>query len=644
MLAAIYVPDFPAEAVVRAEPGLREQAVAIVDGTPPLLHVIACNQRAREAGVELGMTQLEAEARLESRVASCELRVKPAPNLSPVPRPLSPARQESRVASSEWQVRNWQIRRRAPAQEEAAHAALIDCACAFSPRVEAETATPDTVVLDLDGLERLFGPPLKIARELAQRAAQFGLEVHVAVARNVDTAIHAARGFAGITVIPPGEEAARLGVLPVSSFEFPVSSFKPRGPNSKPETRNSKLVLDTLARWGIHTFRALAALPETAVRQRLGETGVRLQKLARGEGSRPLVPTPPPLKFEEALELEHPLTLLEPLSFLLHTMLEQLCARLAARALATQELRLNLGPESEYVLRLPVPMVNAKVFLKLLQLDLHAHPPGKPVEKIFLAADPILPRFTQGGLFLPATPEPEKLEVMLARIRKTVARPPSPVSRSTVASGESHGKPGQVRVASPHEDTNRVGTAELLDSHRPDAFRVNPVLKTVPRRPSLVSRSTVASSDLRVAHARNEERETWNVERPAGGRRATGDGERLAGNEERATENDHRETVLRRYRPPRPVRVEVKEGQPIHLFDFRAAMDPSPRSERAQGSAARNVLWASGPWRESGEWWTEGSWSRETWDIALREDGNAVIVRAFRDVGRNQWFVEAIYD
>jgi len=73
-------------------------------------------------------------------------------------------------------------------------------------------------------------------------------------------------------------------------------------------------------------------------------------------------------------------------------------------------------------------------------------------------------------------------------------------------------------------------------------------------------------------------------------------------------------------------------------------MDPSPRSERAQGSAARNVLWASGPWRESGEWWTEGSWSRETWDIALREDGNAVIVRAFRDVGRNQWFVEAIYD
>jgi protein ImuB len=403
MLAAIYVPDFPAEAITRAEPELRAQAVAVMEGTPPLLHVIAGNRHARTAGVEIGMTQLEAEGRIESRVASCELR-----------------------------VRNWQIRRRAPAQEQAAHAALVDCACAFSPRVEASGSTPDTVVLDLDGLERLFGPPLKIARTLARRAAQLGLEVHVAVAGNADAAVHAARGFAGITAIPPGEEAVRLGALPVElllSCELRVASCESRTGHSL-VTRDSQLAA-TLARWGIHTFRALAALPETAVRLRLGEAGVRLQKLARGEGSHPLVPAAPPLKFEEALELEHPITLLEPLALLLNTMLEQLCARLAARALATQEVRLSLGPENEYVLRLPVPMVDAKVFLKLLHLDLCSRPPNAPVEKISLAAEPILPRFTQGGLFLPATPEPEKLEVMLARIRKTVSRFSFHVSRST---------------------------------------------------------------------------------------------------------------------------------------------------------------------------------------------------------------------
>ena len=58
--------------------------------------------------------------------------------------------------------------------------------------------------------------------------------------------------------------------------------------------------------------------------------------------SRTLVPVEAPLIFEEAAELEHPIILLEPLAFLLNRLLEQLCARLASRALATQELRLTL--------------------------------------------------------------------------------------------------------------------------------------------------------------------------------------------------------------------------------------------------------------------------------------------------------------
>jgi len=63
----------------------------------------------------------------------------------------------------------------------------------------------------------------------------------------------------------------------------------------------------------------------------LGAEGIAIAKLARGEGSRPLVPTDPPLPFEEATELEHPLEMLEPLAFVLNRMLESLCARLQAR-------------------------------------------------------------------------------------------------------------------------------------------------------------------------------------------------------------------------------------------------------------------------------------------------------------------------
>src|SRR5580765_1962920 len=67
-------------------------------------------------------------------------------------------------------------------------------------------------------------------------------------------------------------------------------------------------------------------------------------------------------------------------------------------------------------LKLPVPMQDAKILLKLLQLDLAAHPPGAPIEKLALRAEPVKPRVTQDGFFVPVAPEPEKLELLLARV------------------------------------------------------------------------------------------------------------------------------------------------------------------------------------------------------------------------------------
>ena len=214
------------------------------------------------------------------------------------------------------------------------------------------------------------------------------------------------------------------------------------------------LYVETLSRWGIRNLRALAALPEVSLTERLGQQGLRLQQLARGSVSRTLVPVEALMVFEEAIELEHPIVLLEPLAFLLNRLLDQLCARLASRALCTQELRLTLDlssytgiddecenagipsesdksdevtramwgqppsavrrseaprarcPQTRFTrkLSLPLPMLDPKVFLKLLQLDLNAHPPGAPIVKIHLAAEPARPRSAQGGLFLPPAP------------------------------------------------------------------------------------------------------------------------------------------------------------------------------------------------------------------------------------------------
>ncbi len=171
--ACIFVPDFPAEAIVRTEPELRLQAMAVLEGKPPLQKVFALNEKACRAGIEPGMTKLQVEA--------CTDLV---------------------------------LRSRSLLQEAAAHATLLDCAQSFSPRVE-DTGC-DTLLLDLAGLESLFGPLPKIACEMARLASDLGLEANVAVASNADTAMVAARGFSGVTVIPAGEEADRLGNLPLN--------------------------------------------------------------------------------------------------------------------------------------------------------------------------------------------------------------------------------------------------------------------------------------------------------------------------------------------------------------------------------------------------------------------------------------------
>src|SRR5260370_40494505 len=115
MFACIFIPDFPVEAVIRFEPELRPHAVAVLAGWSPLERVVALNEKARHMGVEAGATKAQLEA---------------------------------------WE--GLVLRARSEAQEASAHAALLDCAQSFSPEVE-DTA-PDTVLLNLAGLDPLFGP------------------------------------------------------------------------------------------------------------------------------------------------------------------------------------------------------------------------------------------------------------------------------------------------------------------------------------------------------------------------------------------------------------------------------------------------------------------------------------------------------
>ena len=528
--ACIFVPDFPVEALLRTEPELRPQPLAVLEGKAPLQKVFAMNESARRAGVENGMSKVQVEA---------------CPGLV--------------------------LRTRSLLQEEAAHAALLDCAQSFSPTIE--DAGADTIILDLAGLESLFGSLPKIARDLARCASNLGLETSVAVAANPDAAVLAARGFSGVTVIPEGKEAEQLGSLPAEVL-------------FAEENKQSAQLLEIFHRWGLRRLRDLAALPEVALSERLGQQGLYLQNLARGAVSRNLVPVEPLLIFEEAVELEYPLVLLEPLAFLLSRMLEQLCARLGARTLATQELKLSLdlengvrGEESYWdevgagvltcpgrrqerqhfhrTLRLPVPLLDPKTFLKLLQLDLKAHPPGAPIVKIHLAAEPVRPRAAQNGLFLPPSPEPEKLELTLARIAGIV--------------GE-----------------DKVGSLALLDTHRPQGFQMQ---RFAPIEPQAKGKKSPPPSEKSADLV----------------------------------------TALRMFRPPLPVTVTMSEGRPTNI---------TSKKKEIHGE----ILWAAGPWRSSGDWWEQEGWSRDEWDIAVQEETGIALYRLVRDLLSGRWLLEGTYD
>ena len=117
-----------------------------------------------------------------------------------------------------------------------------------------------------------------------------------------------ARGFEGITIIPAGSEAQRLGVLPIQilldAFDISSPSKVVDKASQREREKLREQMLDTLERWGVRDFRTLALLPEHALASRLGEAGAQLRRLARGEGMRTLALCEPPSQFEEAMELD----------------------------------------------------------------------------------------------------------------------------------------------------------------------------------------------------------------------------------------------------------------------------------------------------------------------------------------------------
>jgi len=391
-----------------------------------------------------------------------------------------------------------------PADIPAAEAALIDVSFGFADRIESE---PGRTFFEVGDLGHLYPEgEHALGHALRARAAQVGLEVHVAIASNKGVGRLLSRVRA-LTVVPAGAEAATLAPLACRSFGEELDT-------------NTRV---TLERWGVRTLGSLAALPAEEVTLRLGSAGLAFHRLARGESHEPFLPRPPADAVEESLESEYPLVELEPLSFLLRGLLERLMARLTCRGLACAGISLRLTLESRgFDLRnvpLAAPTRESASVLQLLRLDLARRPPDHPVVGLTVVALPARVRATQLDFLRPAGPRPDRLAATVSRLAALVgaenvghprptqswreetslmAPPRYETLPSTMPSSGVHASPGASIVAEPGQ----------LTIHR---FRPSQEVEVLWDRegPSALRHSTLAVRILIAAGPYRVEGEWW---------------------------------------------------------------------------------------------------------------------------------------
>jgi protein ImuB len=282
----------------------------------------------------------------------------------------------------------------------------------FSPRVEC--AGTGEVIFDASGLDRMFGDARTLAGEIRRTAATRDLQVRIALAGTRTAARLLIRHRAGLTIVEPGTEAEAVAPLPVRL----LPALEPEGSAAADAAVRMTV---TLRRWGLRTCGELAAVPAPMVAARLGQDGPRWQRLARGEDLRPMVPTVPEERFEQALDLEWPIEGLEPLSFVLGRLMEPLAAHLERRdrGVAVLHVRLHLVTREVYARTIEVAstMRDARMLRTLALLDLESHPPLAAIDRVVVTVDPAPARVVQFSLLTRPLPAPEAMATLLARVQ-----------------------------------------------------------------------------------------------------------------------------------------------------------------------------------------------------------------------------------
>src|SRR6266511_5130040 len=314
-------------------------------------------------------------------------------------------------------------------------------------------------------------------------------------------------------------------------------------------------MLAILHKWGIHTLGQFAVLDKEQVGARLGPEAVRMWERANGQSNRLLKLVRPPELFEESFEFENEIETAEPLLFMLRRFLDQLSLRLSALYLVAKELTLRITfanppalrwdgfagtnkQQYERVFKIPQPTNDVELLFRMLHTHLENFKSEHPITAVSLEAQPIKPPKQQFGLFETTLRNPHQLSETLARLTALLG-------------------------------TDRVGTPVLEQTHRPDAFHLEPFAWQV------------GAIDL---------------------------------NRPKAIEPTFH-PALRRFRPDVSASMFLDEDGPAHV-----------RSVDVRGK----IIDQRGPYLFSGNWWDEKAWARAEWDLQLE---NGELVRCHESEG-----------
>ena len=360
------------------------------------------------------------------------------------------------------------------------------------------------------------------------------------------------------------------------------------------------------------------------------------------------MPEPVEERFESSLALEWPVEGLEPLSFVLSRVFDQLCARLERAGVGAVVIHVRLKLVTREIqtrtLQLPTPLRDPRVLRTLVLLDLESHPPSAGIDQVTVVVDPVPARTQQFSLFERARASPEKVSTLIARL--------------TALAGE--GRCGSPALVDSHDmasfemrsfDNNTIRSAQ--DRRGLDSVRETPVDGDWRQVACVPSQTFADKFSRRRTHATSGNRKARRGSIPAVFDPAEGEAQRSPRGMPRPENVRARLTrdtrlsgraplcpMLRRFRVPVAARVRVQKGRPVRVM--------APRV-----SGGEVVHWA-GPWRTSGQWWTDASvalaampspgaspWDRDEWDVSLADGG---VYRIFHDRRVDRWFLEGMVD